>query len=163
MMTDQEAEKLYKGIMEQLRQHHLLEILNHIEEQIAEGKVVEEEVQTFKEQLGNTQNALPAFRSGTSHLKSAGKSPFSTIAPYTAKEQLEITINAIEQILFAPLEVREYLKTSFLERFSLQRLEFISPTQETLVSISRQDPLHFDQTNSINTFEKVLDQLREER
>ena len=163
MMTDQEAEELYTGLMEQLRQHHLLEILNHIEEQIAEGKVVEEEVQTFKELLGNTQNALPAFGSGTSYLKSSGKSPFSTIVPYTAQEQLEIAINAIEQILFAPLEVREYLRTSFLEKFSLQRLEFISPTQETLVSISRQGPRHFDQTKLMNTFEKVLDQLREER
>lgn len=163
MMTDQEAEELYKGIMEQLRHRHLLEILDHIEEQIAEGKVVEEEVQTFKEPSGNIQNALPAFGSGTNHLKPSGKSLFSTIVPYTAKERLEIAINAIEQILFAPLEVREYLKTSFLERFSLQRLEFISPTQETLVSINRQDPLHFDQTNSVNTFEKVLHQLREER
>lgn len=159
-MTDQEAEELYKGILVHLKQHHLSEIFNHIEEQIAEGKVVEEEVQTFREHLGTTQNALPAFGLETNHLKPSGKSQFSTIVPYTSKERLEIAVNVIEQTLFTPLKIQEYLKTSFLERFSLRRLEFISPTRGTLVSISQQDQLHFDQISPINNLKKILDQLR---
>ncbi len=80
--------------------------------------------------------------------------------PNTSKEQLEIAVNVIEQALFTPLEIREYLETSFIKRFSLQRLDFVSSTQETLVSISQHDQPLFAQENSLDYLKKVLDQVR---
>lgn len=161
-MTDQEAKELYKGILENLKENHLSNIISMIENQIAEGKIVEDGVKTFREDFAVEQNALPAFGSGNSHLKPSGKSSFSTIIPYTSKERLEIAVNIIVQTLFAPLEIREYLRTSFLERYSLRSLEFHSPAGNPSVRISQQDQLHHDPTDFTNRFKKVLDSLRKE-
>jgi len=159
-MTDQEAEELFQGIIENLKQHHLSEIISMVEDQIAESWIVEDEVKTFRENLNVVQNALPTLGSGSSHLKSYGKGSFSTVVPYTPKERLEILINIIEQTLFVPSEILEYLKTSFLEKRSLKRLEFLSPGGESLVRIDQQDLLNPDQMGLTNHFRKVLDTLR---
>jgi hypothetical protein len=161
-MTDQEAEEIYRDIIENLKQRQFSNIISMIEKQIAEGKIVEDEVKTFRETFGVVQNILPAFESEDRHLKPSGKGSFSTIIPYTSKERLGIAVNIIVQTLFAPLEIREYLRTSFLERYALRSLEFHSSTGDILVRISQQDQRNHDQTDFTNHMKRVLDMLKKE-
>lgn len=101
-MTDSETGELFQGVIELLQHHHALEIIHMIENQIAEGTYVEEEVRTYQADKEGAQLSLPTLGRDTDQLKPSGKSTFITIVPYTPKERLALLLNILEQTFLPP-------------------------------------------------------------
>jgi hypothetical protein len=134
-MTDSEAEELFQGIIGLLQRNHALEIIHMIENQIAEGICVEDEVRTYQENKKGVQLSLPILGGDANQLKPSGKSSFVTIVPYTPKERLALLLNILEQTFSTPSEMRGYLQESFLKKYSLTSLAFISPSGEVGIQV----------------------------
>ncbi len=161
-MTEQECEVIFQKLVEMLKQHQLSELINRTADQIAEGKIVENDIKTFQENFDTPQSALPMLGLAHSNIKPASKASFSTVVPLVCKERLEILIDVIEQALITPIEIENYLRQTFLERHAIQRLAFVTPKGEEVVRIDKQyqnDQLH---RTSIDQLRAALALLRKE-
>jgi hypothetical protein len=84
-MTDQECENLFQQLIEVLSHSQFSRLVNRITEQVAEGKIVENEVKTFTENLNTIQDMLPLAGMDRANMKPSYKSLFAIIVPYTAQ------------------------------------------------------------------------------
>lgn len=152
-MTDSECEQVYQELIEVLKHHQLLEVISRVEEQIAEGKIAEENVKTLKEALNITQEALFTFDSLHSNMKQSSTVPFSIVTPYTAKERLEILLETIEQEIVTPAEIAIYLNQAFLPKYSFSAMTFTSELGESVKQVHREG-------HEIQSLRAFTDQLR---
>jgi hypothetical protein len=159
-MTDQQCEEMYQKILDILRHHQLSDLIDGINEEIAEGKIIEDSVQTFKEDFAAKQNSLPAFESLQVDLKPASKIVFSTVAPYTPRERLEILIDVLEQALITPTAIEIYLQQDFLAKHGLQALVFRSEDGENVKKIYGQDQTLQSRKASMEQLRLALVQVR---
>ncbi len=161
-MTDQECENFFQQIIELLSHSQFSRLIDRIKEQVAEGKIVENEVKTFTENLNTIQDMLPLARMDHANMKPSSKALFATIVPYTAQERLEILIDILEQALITPIEIQAYLSQVFTKSFSFQGIVFVSPEGETVEKINRDDQNILTHQLSAKKLREVLTQLRKE-
>jgi hypothetical protein len=152
-MTDQECEAIYNEIIRMLQGDQFSVLVDGIMEQIAEGKIVIADVKTFKEILDEVQNVLPTLGPSHNDLRQFSTNQFPAITPYTPRERLEILIDVLEQALITPVEIENYLTKSFMPRYSLKGLAFVSHDGKQIIKIDRQN-------NDLQSRKHYTDSLR---
>jgi hypothetical protein len=159
-MTDQQCEEVFQRLLEILRSHQLYGLINRVMEQIAEEKIIEDEVQTFKETPGSGPDLFSPLGPLHTPLKPVSKKAFSTIVPYTPQERLAILIDVIEQTLITPTAIAIYLQQDFLEKRGFQGMIFTSQDGKTAIKIDIHDQTLQSRKYIVEQLRRTLNQLR---
>ena len=161
-MTDQECDELYQKIIVILRHKQLTELVDRTVEQVAEGKIVTEDVKTFTEVFDSAQGSLFPSGNVSGRMKPASKSKLPVVVPYSSQERLEILIDVIEQALITPVEIEHYLAERFLPTYSFEKLIFTSEDgkQATVLDID-DEAIHAHQF-TVSGLRKALATLKKE-
>lgn len=162
-MTEQECEGVFQQITNVLVRRQLSNVVTSVIAQIAEGKIVTDDVKMLKEDFDIGQNTLFTLSSPHRSMKQSSSTQLSTIAPYTARERLEILLDVIEQTVVTPAEIEFYLYETFLPKYSFKSILFASEDdQQPIIRVGGQDQSVQDRKHFTDQLRTAITLLRKE-